>query len=136
MAAVEAHTHTGAPARKHRSKTRAHGLPSASEWWHGIREKFTWWEITLFVIGVITLVSVLSALFFAVGDRPTKITTDAAVPPVASLEFATALSALVNAPIDRGGTVTILNNGDEFLPALLQSIHNAKQSINFSVYIW
>ncbi len=88
------------------------------------------------MIGAISLVTVLSALFFAVGDRPTTITTDGPVPAVESLEFATALSALVNAPIDRGGTVTILNNGDEFLPALLAAIRSAKKSINFSVYIW
>src|SRR6478672_9596449 len=88
--------------RKHRNSSA-----SGRRWsWHSIREQFTWWEITIFVIGVISLITVLSALFFAVGDRPTTITTDGPVPAVASLEFATALSALVDAPIDRGGTVT------------------------------
>src|SRR3954451_24299026 len=104
--------------------------------WHSVREQFTWWEITIFVIGVISLLTVLSALFFAVGDRPTTITTDGPVPAVASPEFATALSSLVDAPIDHGGTVAILNNGDEFLPSLLESIRSAARSINFSVYIW
>ena len=31
---------------------------------------------------------------------------------------------------------TILNNGDEFFPALLQSLNEATRTINFSVYIW
>jgi cardiolipin synthase len=133
MAAVEAHRHTGSGGgRKHRFRsTSGRGFS-----WHHIREQFTWWEITIFVIGVISLITVLSALFFAVGDRPTTITTDGPAPPVESLEFATALSALVDAPIDRGGEVTVLNNGDEFLPVLLDTIRGAKKSINFSVYIW
>jgi cardiolipin synthase len=138
MAAVEAHRQTGARGRHKRRphKPLAPGVSGVSQWWQRIREEFTWWEITVFIIGVIALVSVLSALFFAVGDRPTTITTDGPVPAVESLEFATALSALVDAPIDHGGTVTVLNNGDEFVPALLQSIRDARKSINFSVYIW
>src|SRR5947207_578605 len=123
MAAVEAQGRTGTSGvKKHRFRaTGGHGFS-----WHHIKEQFTWWEITIFVIGVISLVTVLSALFFAVGDRPTTITIDEPAPPVDSLEFATALSALVDAPIDRGGTVTVLNNGDEFLPALLDGIRSAK----------
>src|SRR5436190_7068091 len=116
MAAVGTHRHAGAHGRKtHRFRvTSGHGFS-----WQRIKDQFTWWEITVFIIGVISLVTVLSALFFAVGDRPTAITTDGPGPAVASVEFATALSALVDAPVDHGGTVTILNNGDEFLPALL-----------------
>ena len=114
----------------------ARGVSGGLSWWQSIREKFTWWQITLLVIGCVSLVTVLSVLFFAVGDRPTTITTDAPVPAVQSAEFSTALSALVNAPLDRGGTVTILDNGDEFVPALLQSLQDAKRSINFSVYVW
>jgi len=132
--AVDAHRHSDAYGRKtHRFRATSahHGFS-----WQGIKEQFTWWEIAIFVIGVISLVTVLSALFFAVGDRPTTITTDGPVPPVESVEFATALSALVDAPIDHGGTVTLLNNGDEFLPVLLDTIRSAKKSINFSVYIW
>jgi len=133
MAAVDAQRHAGAHGHgKHRFRaTSGNGFS-----WHAIREQFAWWQIAIFVIGVISLVTVLSALFFAVGDRPTTITTDGPVPAVESIEFATALSALVNAPIDRGGTVTVLNTGDEFLPSLLGSIRSAKKSINFSVYIW
>src|SRR6266446_5874337 len=98
MAAVDAHRHAGAHSRtQHRFRQAAgHGFS-----WRGIKEQFTWWEITIFIIGVMSLVTVLSALFFAVGDRPSAITTDGPAPAVESIEFATALSALVNAPIDR-----------------------------------
>ncbi len=104
--------------------------------WRTVRLKFTWWEIAIFVIGVIATGSVLGALFFAVGDKPSRVYTDAPAPPVASLEFATALSNLVGAPVNQGGTITILNNGDEFIPALLGAIEGATRTINFSVYIW
>jgi len=90
----------------------------------------------LFVVGVITAVSVLSALFFAVGDRPDRIYTDTTPPPVDSPHFATALATIAGVPVERGGTITTLNNGDEFIPALLTAIGEARRTINFAVYIW
>ena len=38
--------------------------------WQTVRRRYKWWQLTLFVIGVVAAVSVLSALFFAVGDKP------------------------------------------------------------------
>src|SRR6266550_1218619 len=105
MAAVRANQH---------AEVRTVGLSTR---WHTIREKFTWWEITLFVVGIVATCSVIGALFFAVGDKPARLYADAPVPPVDSLEFSTALSNLVGAPADQGGAVTVLNNGDEFIPA-------------------
>jgi cardiolipin synthase len=90
----------------------------------------------LFVIGVVAAVSVTSALFFAVGNKPSRVYTDAPPPSVDSPDFATALSAIVGAPVEHGGAIQILNNGDEFFPALLASIDQAKHTINFTVYIW
>src|SRR5207244_10944170 len=75
-------------------------------------------------------------LFVAVGNKPSHLSTDAPVPPVESAAFAVALAELVRSPIDRGGTVTILNNGDEFEPELLRSLNAAKRSVNFAVYVW
>jgi cardiolipin synthase A/B len=95
-----------------------------------------WWKTSLLLIGLVTVLAVLGALFVAAGDTPDSIFTDAEVPPVQSALFATTLSNLINAPMDQGGTVSILNNGDEFLPALLDAIRNARHTINFSVYIW
>ena len=110
-----------------------HGISAR---WHTVRRRYKWWQLALFVIGVITFVSVMSALFFAVGHKPSRVYTDSTPPEVSSPDFATALSAIVGAPVEAGGTVTLLNNGDEFVPALLESVNQAKQTINFMVYIW
>ena len=104
--------------------------------WHQIRRRYKWWQLTLFAIGVISAASVASALFFAVGDKPARIYTDSAPPPVDSADFTTALGAIVGAPVESGGTIEILNNGDEFIPALLDSVSQAQHTINFTVYIW
>ena len=133
--AVETQGRVGVGKRK-RGRGRTSLVSAAGSRWKAVRERYKWWQITLFVIGVVSAVSILSALFFAVGDKPSRIYTDTEAPPVNSREFATALGALVGAPVDHGGQITILNNGDEFFPDLLQSIRNARHSINFSVYIW
>ena len=104
--------------------------------WDAVRRRYKWWQLTLFVIGVIAAVSVFSALFFAVGDKPASIYTDSEPPPVESPHFATALSTIVGAPVEHGGKITTLNNGDEFVPALLDAIDHAERTINFAVYIW
>ena len=104
--------------------------------WQAVRRRYKWWQLTLFAIGVVAFVTVMSGLFLAVGDKPSRVYTDAEVPAVGSTQFATALSTIAGAPVEQGGTVTILNNGDEFVPALLQSINAATRTIHFSVYIW
>jgi cardiolipin synthase len=93
-------------------------------------------QTVLLVIGVIAVLSVLGAIFIAAGTTPDTLFTDAEVAPVDSLLFAHSLSNLVNAPLDEGGSVTVLNNGEEFLPALIDAIDQARRTINFSVYIW
>jgi cardiolipin synthase len=98
--------------------------------------KNSWWHNALIGAGILAILSVIGALFFAFGDQPADIFTSGPVPPVESLDFAIALSKLVNAPIDEGGAIEILNNGEEFVPALLSSLLQAKRTVNFSVFIW
>lgn len=98
--------------------------------------RHAWWQTAVFVIGMVALVTVTSVLFLGVGSGPSDIATSDRLPPVDSAEFAAAIAHLVNAPIERGGSVEILNNGDGFLPVLLRSIDNAKRTINFLVYMW
>src|SRR4051794_41980557 len=43
---------------------------------------------------------------------------------------------MLNVPLLRGGTATILQNGDQFYPAMLEALRNARDSINFEVYIY
>jgi cardiolipin synthase len=95
-----------------------------------------WWHTTLLVIGVVASLTAVGVLFLGFNNAPRTISTSQPVPPVHSREFAAGISRLVNAPIERGGTVEVLNNGDEFLPALLKSLNGARSSINFSVFIW
>ena len=105
----------------------------------GIRQFVTthpWWQTALLVFGGLALITAVGGLFFRVGDGPKEIIASAPIPPVASHEFAMALSHLVNAPIEQGGSVEILNNGDAFRQSLLQSIGNARSTINFLVFMW
>ena len=94
-----------------------------------------WWLLLLAAIGAISLFTVLLTLFSAVGDRP-RAAKLSAVYPVDSEEFLLGVSGIVNAPLQRGGTARVLNNGDEFLPALLEALRGARHSIDFMVYIW
>ena len=43
---------------------------------------------------------------------------------------------MLNVPLLRGGTVKVLQNGDQFYPAMLEALKGAKDSINFEVYIY
>ena len=104
--------------------------------WQRIRRRYKWWQLALFSVGVVAFITVMSALFLPVGERPAHVYPDSTVPAVASADFATALGAVVGAPVERGGSIAVLNNGDEFLPALLQSLNEATSTIHFSVYIW
>lgn len=98
--------------------------------------QYRWWQIAFFVIGILTVLSVIGALFFAKGSSPERHYTSAPVPAVDSPEFPIALAHTVNAALEHGGTVEILNNGDDFYPALISSFNEAQKTINFSVYIW
>lgn len=120
-----------------RADTPCDEVPAAQE--GGVREflkAHPWWQTLLFVTGAIALLSVFGALFVGVGKAPRAIETTGPVPAVNTADFAAAMSHLVNAPLDSGGTIEVLNNGDGFLPALLESIEAASATINFLVFIW
>jgi hypothetical protein len=106
------------------------------QWGRNFVQSHGWAQTVLLIIGLITVLTVLGAFFIAAGTTPDKLYTQGEVAAVDSTLFAHSLSNLVNAPLDQGGSVTILNNGEEFLPALIDAIDRAKRTINFSVYIW
>lgn len=85
--------------------------------------------------GVLGLGTLILNLFSAIGDRPasTSRTEDC---PVGSSGFLLALSGVLNAPLHRGGTAFLHNNGDNFFPAMLDAMRAAERSINITVYIW
>lgn len=94
-----------------------------------------WWVLLLAAVGVIALITVLLTMFSSLGDRPESASL-VEVHPVDSEEFLLGISGSVNAPLQRGGSARVLNNGDEFLPCLLEAIGKARHSIDFMVYIW
>jgi hypothetical protein len=93
------------------------------------------WLLVLAWIGAAAVAGAVITLFFALGRRPQRYTTTE-TPPVDSRDFLLAVAGTVNAPLAHGGTARLLNNGVEIFPALLEAIREARQSINFMVYIW
>jgi cardiolipin synthase len=94
-----------------------------------------WWLLVLAIAGLVAIGAVALNLFTGIGDRPdaASITSECGVD---SDEFLMGLAGTVNAPLQKGGTARLLNNGDEFVPAMLDSIRQARCSINFMTYIW
>ncbi|HJX27890.1 MAG TPA: phospholipase D-like domain-containing protein, partial [Thermoanaerobaculia bacterium] len=59
------------------------------------------------------------------------------VPDLASFEEALpSIAGMTRSIIMEGNGVDILQNGDEFFPALLQSISEARETIHFETYVW
>jgi cardiolipin synthase len=59
-----------------------------------------------------------------------------APPAVGSSEFAAFIEALAQAPRRNGNRLTILRNGCEIFPAMLEAINSATRCIDFSTYIY
>src|ERR1035437_4390437 len=97
---------------------------------------YTWWEIAIFIVGLISFVSILAVLFLPIANGPAAFTVSGAIPPVGSPEFGKMVSNSLTLPIRQGDQITALNNGDAFLKSLLTDIDGAHSSINIMVYIW
>jgi cardiolipin synthase len=119
-------------ARKNQSTAASHYAQGVREFLHS----HSWWQTAVFVVGMLSLVTAISVLFLGVDNAPSEISTSEPLPPVDSPQFAAAVSHLVNAPIERGGTIEILDNGNEFLPVLLRDLAGARKTINFLVFMW
>ena len=87
------------------------------------------------VLGVVSLLAVSVNLFGSWGRRPTVFrVTD--VPPVESPEFLLSVAGAAGSPVRSGGTATLLNNGVQIFPAILEAIRGAQHTVNFAAYIW
>jgi cardiolipin synthase len=93
-----------------------------------------WWAWMLMVVGLIALIGVIGALFLP--DWPSDQFQEGFQAEPGSDEFVEWTSAFLNSTLFQGGQVTLLNNGDAFYPAMLEAIRNAKDSVNFEVYIF
>jgi cardiolipin synthase len=51
-------------------------------------------------------------------------------------DFARLVEALTIAPLRQGNRVTVLRNGDEIFPAMLEAIRSAEHTINFATYVY
>jgi cardiolipin synthase A/B len=95
-----------------------------------------WWQNAIFFAGLVSVITVFSVTFLGADSAPQVVWTNEPLSPVSSPQFAESLSHLVNAPLERGGRVDVLDNGDGFLPALLRDIRGADATINIVVYAW
>ncbi len=97
--------------------------------------QFPWWAIALMAIAVFAVGAIFFTLFSNVGERP-RHAVQVGECAVGSVDFLLALSGVTNAPLHPGGTARLLNNGDEFVPAMLEAIRSARHSINYTTYMW
>ncbi|HEV2084357.1 MAG TPA: phospholipase D-like domain-containing protein [Gemmatimonadales bacterium] len=102
--------------------------------WLGFGSDLPWWGWALIAIGVIAIVSVIGALFLPDWHDDDYTVGFEADP--GSESFVEWSAAFLNGPIFQGGEVTLLQNGDAFFPAILKAIKEARDSVNFEVYIF
>ena len=69
--------------------------------------------------------------------RTAAVGFDLADPPLpGTIEFARVIEGLTGAPLRHGNRVKVLRNGAQTFPAMLEAISSAKQTIDFSSYIY
>lgn len=92
--------------------------------------------LSLISIGILAVLLTLAAWFTPLTD--TRVETSISEPTALnSPEFYTALKAITGSPVyPLDQKVTVLDNGDEFLPDILGEINNAEHSITLTNYIW
>jgi cardiolipin synthase A/B len=95
----------------------------------------SWWVLLFAAFGVLALLSAIVGLFFTLGRRPSRIWIEAPV-PVGSEQFLHAVAHTLNVPLLSGGRATLLNDGDEYFPRMLQAIRGARHTVNITTYIW
>jgi cardiolipin synthase A/B len=98
-------------------------------------DRYFWPMFVLGIIGVIAVIWVIASLFIHGADHSTPVTLTEDL-EVGSPEFLETLSRLLNVPISKGSEVKLLQNGEEYQPALIEAINEAEKSITISTYIW
>jgi cardiolipin synthase len=94
----------------------------------------SWWVLALILFGAVCFIAVFGALFLP--DWPEPDYTLGLDERPGSEAFVEGVAGMLNVPLLRGGTVKVLQNGDQFYPAMLEALEGAKDSINFEVYIF
>ncbi|MDB5254413.1 MAG: cardiolipin synthase [Parcubacteria group bacterium] len=92
----------------------------------------------LIIIGFFAVLLTIISWFTPLSDNSVDFSTTVPT-PLGSPEFFLAAESIAGSasyPILKDEPVTILNNGKEFVPDLLNEIQNAKHSITLANYIW
>ncbi len=93
-----------------------------------------WWAALLMWIGVMGIIGVIGSLFLP--DWPSHEYRAGFDAEPGSEKFVELSAAYLNCAVFQGGEVRLLQNGDQFYPAMLEAIRGAKDSVNFEVYIF
>lgn len=94
------------------------------------------WSAFFIFAGVVAIISMFASLLSFVGDTGNALRSDKPLPLAGSEEFFQAVAGVTHSAQVSGGTVTILNNGDEFFPAFYDAIKKAQKTINITWYVW
>ncbi len=94
------------------------------------------WSAFFIFAGVVAIISMFASLLSFVGDTGNSLRVDKSLPPASSEEFFQTVAGVTHSAQVSGGTVTILNNGDEFFPAFYDAIKQAQKTINITWYVW
>src|SRR5690349_24757948 len=86
-----------------------------------------------FVILLVVAATVGLLLMFAQDQETLKIRSAVGAE---DRRHSTYVSALVGSALSRGNHYDVLTNGDQFFPAMLDAIRNAKRRISFETYIY
>jgi cardiolipin synthase len=136
--------HRLAPAvPRRRRRRRAWGVPSP---WTRIRKTlFTWWLWAGAAFWASVTQDWVNAAWLWAMAAVTRITAPIEHPPQWAIEHETAvgtraftesIAGATGSPFFDGNDVTVLNNGDEFYPAMLAAIRQARRSVTIEAYIY
>lgn len=94
-----------------------------------------WIAVLAVALAIAAVGFVIVTLFYpAEADNRTLVPTG--TPAAGSQEFIDMLAGLTNTPVENGPPPRIVNNGDEFVPALIERIEAAERSVNLTTFIW
>ena len=105
----------GAKAKhRHPRSSSAHRF---SAWLNEIWHAYSFLEISLFALGTVSLIGIITILFMPVGKGPEVTVPSGPVPRVGTADFMTLVSQAMNLPTDNAAPVETLVNGDQSLQA-------------------
>lgn len=99
-------------------------------------KKYSKLEWALAAIGVLAIIFVLITAFTSLTENTPQPTVMNSVAMADMPAFDETVASAVNSSVENGGPITILTNGADFLPDLLDEIHGAQKSIYITDYLW